>query len=456
MRHPRSHPRAALVPAFAVAAAVVLGACDDGDEADETGSVIVTTDPVPSASATGSAQATGPDVSPAATVDVTATVTTAPIATTVTTTITTAITTTATTNTDTTVPVMGDPVVAFDEVVSLERPLDLAWRSGDPTLYVVEQPGRVVAVDAATGSSRVVLDVTDATDAAGERGLLGLEFAASGELAYVNYTDAAGDTVIAEFPVDATGAFDRAAERVLMIVDQPYANHDGGDLQLGPDGLLYIGLGDGGSRGDPERRALDTSTVLGKLLRIDPTPSADQPYTVPDDNPFVGTDGARPEIWSIGLRNPWKFTFDPLTGDLWVADVGQNTLEEVNRVPAPTDGSIAGRSVSFGWSAYEGTERFNTDQPADEHVEPVFTYRHGDDGCSVSGGAPYRGGAIPALSSGYVYGDYCSGRVWALDVVGARNVLLGTPGRVTAVVAGPDGELYVTSARGPVLRIVAG
>jgi glucose/arabinose dehydrogenase len=444
MRHVPSHRGAALVPAFAVAGAMVLAACaDDGEDARDDGgsAVIVTT----TGSTTASAPPTsvGGDAGPSATADTaTGDTGTAPPATTA-------------PATTTTVPVMGDPVVAFEPVVSLDRPLDVAWRSGDPTLYVVEQPGRVVAVDAATGAARVVLDVTDVTDASGERGLLGLEFAPSGGLAYVNYTDAAGDTVIAEMPVDATGTFDRGAERVLMQVDQPYANHNGGDLEFGPDGLLYIGLGDGGSGGDPERRALDTSTVLGKLLRIDPTPSGDQPYTVPGDNPFVGVDGARPEIWSIGLRNPWKFTFDPLTGDLWVADVGQNALEEVNHVPAPTDGSIAGRSTSFGWSAYEGTDRYNTDQPADGHVGPVLTYRHGADGCSVSGGAPYRGTSVPALSSGYVYGDYCSGRVWALDLAGARNVLLGTPGRVTAVVAGPDAELYVTSANGPVFRVVA-
>jgi glucose/arabinose dehydrogenase len=350
-------------------------------------------------------------------------------------------------------PPMGDPVVALADVVSLDQPLDLAWRTGESTLYVVEQGGRIVAVDPAGGATNVVLDITDLTDARGEQGLLGLAFAPAGDRAYVNYVDDAGDTVIAEFTVAADGTFDRSSERVLLQVDQPYANHNGGDLEIGPDGLLYIGLGDGGSGGDPERRALNTSTLLGKLLRIDPTPSADLPYTVPADNPFVGVEGARPEIWSIGLRNPWKFTFDPVTRDLWIADVGQNAFEEIDDVQAPGDGTIAGRGLSFGWSAYEGTERYNDDQPADGHIAPVLTYPHGAE-CSISGGAPYRGAAIPELSSGFVYGDYCSGRVWAFDLAGGRNVLLAETGSVTSIIAGPDQELYVISSDGPVRRIV--
>ena len=312
----------------------------------------------------------------------------------------------------------------------------------------------MIAIDAA-GSARPVLDIRDLTNAAGERGLLGLAFAPAGELAYVNYTDDSDDTVIAEMAVAADGSIDRGTFRVVLVIDQPYRNHNGGDLEFGPDGMLYIGMGDGGSGGDPQRRALDLTTLLGKLLRIDPHVSGDQPYSVPADNPFVDVEGALPEIFAIGLRNPWKFTFDRIDADLWIADVGQNRMEEVNHVAAPADGSIAGRGSSFGWSAYEGTDRFNDDQPADGHVAPVLTYTHGDDGCSISGGAPYHGAAIPALSSGYVYGDYCSGRVWALDLARGRNVLLASlDASVTAVVAGPDDELYVLDGGGPVLRIV--
>jgi glucose/arabinose dehydrogenase len=349
---------------------------------------------------------------------------------------------------------VGDPQVEFATITELAAPVDLAWRPGDPTLYVVGQAGIVTAVDAASGTGRTALDITDLTAAAGEQGLLGLDFHPAGDRAYVNYIDGNGDTVISEFAVGADGTFDRGSERVLLNVDQPYANHNGGDLAIGPDGMLYIGLGDGGAGGDPERRALDLGTLLGKISRIDPTPSGDEPYTVPADNPFVSTEGALGEIWSIGLRNPWKFTFDPVTHDLWIADVGQNRVEEVDFVAAPADGSVAGGGLSFGWSAYEGDERFNDDQPADGHVAPVLTYRNGVDGCSISGGAAYRGAAIPDLWGGYVYSDYCSGTVWVLDLAGSRNLQLGTVPSVTAVVAGPDQELYVLSANGSVNRIV--
>ncbi len=349
---------------------------------------------------------------------------------------------------------MGDPEIDVVQVATLELPVALAGRSGDPSLYVVEQPGRVTAVDPVSGEARTVLDISDLTVSQGERGLLGLAFAPSGDLAYVNYTDVAGDTVIAEYPVEPAGTFDRDSARVLLQLAQPFGNHNGGHLEFGPDGYLYIGTGDGGSGGDPQRTALDPGDLLGKLLRIDPTPSGDAAYRVPDDNPFVGVADARPEVFSIGLRNPWKFTFDPVTDDLWIADVGQNELEEVNRVPAPDDGTTAGAGVSFGWSAFEGTERFNTDQDPDGHLPPVITYANGVDGCSVSGGAPYRGAAIPELVGSYVYSDYCSGTLWAFDPVAGRNLVIGGLSAVTGVQPGPDGELYVLSHQGGVYRIV--
>jgi len=351
----------------------------------------------------------------------------------------------------------GDPQVTFTEIVQLQQPLGLGIRPDDPTLYLVEQPGRVTGVDPGTGDTRVVLDITDLTVARGERGLLGLAFSPDGSLAHVNHTDAdTGATIVAEYTVTDDGMFDPASRRVLLDIPQPYANHNGGHVVTGPDGLLYIGMGDGGSGGDPERLALDLTTLQGKLLRIDPTPSADLPYTIPDDNPWVGADDALPEIFAIGLRNPWKFGFDPETDDLWIADVGQNRFEEINHVPAPTDGTVAGAGLSFGWSAFEGTERFNDDVDPDGHTDPVLTYDHSQGECSISGGAPYRGEAIPELVGGYVYSDFCSGRVFALDLAGGRNLLLGQLTSVTAVLPGPDQELYVISQNGPVHRIDPG
>ncbi|MEZ5251097.1 MAG: PQQ-dependent sugar dehydrogenase [Ilumatobacteraceae bacterium] len=242
----------------------------------------------------------------------------------------------------------------------------------------------------------------------------------------------------------------------MLTVEQPYANHNGGGVVIGPDGMLYIGMGDGGAADDPERRSLDVSSLLGKMLRIDPRPAGDQPYSIPADNPFVDVPGARGEIWSVGLRNPWRFSFDAPTGDLWIADVGQNEVEEID-VAWAADG--AGRGFNFGWSAFEGTRRFNEDQPADGAIPPIHEYEHGDRGCSVSGGARSRGAAIPELAGWYVYGDYCSGELWGLEIVdrGLGRVLpLAQQPEVVAVRVGPDGELWVVSIGGQIARIVPG
>jgi glucose/arabinose dehydrogenase len=221
--------------------------------------------------------------------------------------------------------------------------------------------------------------------------------------------------------------------------------------------MLYVAMGDGGSGGDPERRASDPTSLLGKLLRIDP--AGGDPYGIPADNPFAsgtldGIEGA-PEVWSWGLRNPWRIAFDPSTGDLWIADVGQNLYEEVDHVASGE--RPAGWAADFGWSGFEGTERYNDDVPDPGNtVMPVHVYSH-DDGCSISGGAVYRGSAIADLAPAFVYADYCAGVVWAFDLAGQRNLTLldGFQG-VTAVRTGPDGELYVLEADGDVHRLVQG
>lgn len=354
----------------------------------------------------------------------------------------------------------NEPVVAMTEIGSFQSPVDLAWRTGDESLYIVEQAGTVQRLDP-DGSTTTVLDVSDLTVAEGERGLLGLAFSPDGELAYVNYTDVAGATTISEHPVADDGTFATADDaRTVLVIPQPYANHNGGDLLFGPDGLLYIGTGDGGSGGDPERRATNPAELLGKMLRIDPTPSGGLAYTVPPDNPFVGQPGAAPEVWSSGLRNPWRFSFDRVTGDLWIADVGQGAIEEIDVAPA-LDGVDAGKGESFGWSALEGNSPFNEEVVIEDPVPPLFTYDHGV-GCSVSGGVRARSASVPDLVGWYVYGDFCAGQVWALEVLGTgasmtagRQVDLGALPAITAVVDGPQGEVYALSKDGPVVRLDA-
>ncbi|MEQ1872508.1 MAG: PQQ-dependent sugar dehydrogenase [Ilumatobacteraceae bacterium] len=405
---------------LAVAAAILL-----------VGGCAVTTD------STGTSLATTPSTVPSPTVPVDTTTPTEP------------------TTPEVTTPLAEGSVALTPFVDGFVAPVDIAWRSGDPTLYLVDQPGVISPIrDGVTGAP--VLDVSDLVSFGGEQGLLGLAFHPTESLAYINYTDRSGNTVIDEFVVDANGVFDEGSRRTVITITQPYGNHNGGDLTFGPDGMLYIGMGDGGSGGDPERYSLNTGELLGKMLRIDPRAIGDQPYSVPADNPYVGVEGARPEIWSIGLRNPWRFNFDRETGDLWIGDVGQGNWEEVD-VARAIDGG--GRGVNFGWSALEGTHVYNADQSADGALAPIYEYSHDAGGCSVSGGTVYRGDAIPSLRGWYVFGDYCAGNVWALSATpGATASVLtfGNAGSISAIVDGPGGELYVLAyASGSVLRIVA-
>lgn len=353
---------------------------------------------------------------------------------------------------------LAEPRVALLEIGEFDQPVEVVRRPGAGELFVVEQPGRVVAV---TDLSReVVLDITGLTDARGEQGLLGLAFHPTDDLAYVHYTGPDGATVVDEYAVDPlTTVFDPASRREVLTVAQPYSNHNGGQLAFGPDQLLYIGLGDGGSGGDPQRFALDLGSRLGKILRIDPAAAGGQPFGVPPDNPFVDTPGADPTIWSFGLRNPWKFSFDGPTGDLWIADVGQNRFEEINRSPGDADRMNAGRAVNYGWSAFEGFERFNEDQPAEGAEPPLFVYDHASGRCSVSGGTVARGTTVPNLAGWYVFGDYCSGQIWALDPTAPpsepRVIEIARLDTLVAVSEGGDGELYAVSGAGTISRFVA-
>jgi len=333
-------------------------------------------------------------------------------------------------------------------------------RATDAFVYVVQRRGQVLRWARGSKKTTRVLDVSSLTTTDSERGLLGLTFI--GDKAYINHTNKDGDTVIAEYSVRADGRFIAASRRVLMTIDQPYSNHNGGDVVTGPDGMLYIGMGDGGSGDDPERRALNTKELLGKMLRIDPRASGARPYSVPKDNPLLATKGAKPEIWSLGLRNPWRYSFDDY-GNLWVADVGQNKWEEVSVAPAKRDGAgvitAGGRGTNFGWPAYEGPERYKTDQQARNALRPIHSYEHGDDGCSISGGVRVsRDHPQIALRGWYLYSDYCSGTLVGLELNGLKLVsthdLVDGLGNAVSVDQTSTG-IYVSSLDDKVYEIIA-
>ena len=356
----------------------------------------------------------------------------------------------------TTIPPLTAGSVTLAPFATYAEPIAMAVRSSEPgVFYLAERSGIVLRVDPATDTAgTTVLDIHRNTTEDAERGLLGLAFGPDGSHLYVSYTDRNGNTEVDEYGVAADTTIDTESRRTVFQQKQPYANHNGGNIAFGPDGYLYLGLGDGGAADDPQRRGQNLTTVLGKLLRIDPsTPSGDLGYTIPADNPFVGTAGARGEIWSAGLRNPWRFSFDGQTGDLWIGDVGQDKWEEVDVAPAADGG---GRGANFGWSAWEGTHRFNTDQADTGQQAPLLDYPHGTEGCSVSGGYVYRGTSIPALVGTYVFGDYCSGKVWAVQTAAdgsATRLELGNVPNLVSFGQDDQGELYALSLSGPVVRL---
>jgi len=331
------------------------------------------------------------------------------------------------------------------EVVAsgFNQPLWLTDVPGDSMrLIVVEQGGRVYVINP-DGSWTVFLDISSKISTSGsEQGLLGLAFHPDYEgnnWFFVNYTDQIGDTVIARF----TTGEGLDSERILLKIQQPFSNHNGGQLTFGPDGYLYIGMGDGGSADDPLRHGQNTATLHGALLRIKVEP--DGTYSIPEGNPFDGTNGMS-EIWAFGLRNPWRFSFDQLTGDLYIGDVGQRAREEINFVPA---GSGAG--ANFGWSLYEGSQPYIQQQAGSEaFVMPVVEYGH-DAGCSVTGGYVYRG-EMPEWQGIYLYGDFCSGTVWGMlrDKNGAwqSSQLFQTQTRISSFGIDSEGEVYLIDYQG--------
>lgn len=334
---------------------------------------------------------------------------------------------------------------------------------GSGRLFVVEKPGLIHIVAGGQVVQPAFLDLTDRVgSSASEQGLLGLAFAPNySETGYfwVNYTDLNGDTVVSRFhtPAETPNQADPASEFVTLQVDQPAANHNGGMVLFGPDGYLWIGMGDGGGANDRFGNAQNPATLLGKMLRLDVTSNPDVPYTIPADNPWVEADwnGADvvDEAWALGLRNPWRFSFDRATGDLWIADVGQNQYEEVNVTPAGSPGGL-----NYGWPIMEGMHCFQSaDCRGDGLVMPVAEYDHSS-GCSVTGGYVYRGSAFPALNGVYLFADYCSGVMWATVPEGdgwATYEMLRSGAMVSSFGEDEAGELYVTDlASGTVYRLV--
>jgi glucose/arabinose dehydrogenase len=361
----------------------------------------------------------------------------------------------------------GDATVAHDaatgakltRIGTFSAPVYVAQAPGDRRrLFVVEQGGRIVVVRGGHALRTPFLDISSQVVSGGEQGLLGLAFAPdyarSGRF-YVDYTDRNGDTRIVEYRRGSSP--DRAnprSARQLIFQDQPESNHNGGQLAFGPDGLLYVGFGDGGGGDDrhgPIGNGQNLGTLLGKILRIDPRPSGGRPYRIPGENPFVGRAGAQPAIYAWGLRNPWRFSFDRRTGDLAIGDVGQDHVEEID---FRTRGTA--RGVNFGWRAWEGTRREDPGLRVSGDVKPVLEYTH-DHGCSVTGGYVIRDPRLPALAGRYVYGDFCAG-----DLFTAKLRQGGARGRralglhVDALSSfGEDrrGRVYAISLDGPVYRL---
>jgi glucose/arabinose dehydrogenase len=352
----------------------------------------------------------------------------------------------------------GPPSLALAlQASGLVQPLHITHAGdGSGRLFVVEQAGRIRILEGRALLPAPFLDISDRVSCCGERGLLSVAFppdyASKGHF-YVDYTDLAGDTVVARYRVGANPDLaDPASEQVVLKVPQPFPNHNGGQLAFGPDGFLYIGLGDGGSGGDPQNNAQNPGTLLGKILRID-VESGANPYAVPPNNPLVGVAGAHPEIWALGLRNPWRFSFDRQTGDLYIGDVGQNAFEEIDFQPAASPGG-----ENYGWRIMEGLHCFNPKPCSQAGLTlPVAEYDH-TQGCSVTGGAVYRGTTFPRLQGTYVYGDFCSGRLWGLRFDGTSwhsAVLLETGRQIASFGEDQVGGLYLADyGSGQILKLV--
>ncbi len=352
--------------------------------------------------------------------------------------------------------------VRLRTVARFTSPLYVTGAPGDTRrLFVVEQAGRVMIVRGGRKLATPFLDIRSLVTAGGEQGLLSIAFpkdyAKTGRF-YVYYTDKAAKQRVVEYRRSSADRADRSSARLVLRMDDPEGNHNGGNMHFGPDGLLYIATGDGGGAGDQHGtrgNAQNLGSLLGKLLRIDPRRSGSRAYRVPTSNPFVGRSGAKGEIYSYGLRNPWRFSFDRSTGDIAIGDVGQGEIEEVDFMKK---NGAAG--ANFGWRPFEGSRRFTEGEDAPGHVKPVIEHSHGAGWCSITGGYVVRDRNLPALRGKYVYGDFCLGRIYAAELKTAGTATRpvgGLPTVENLASFGEDtsGRIYVVSLSGTVSRLTA-
>lgn len=364
-----------------------------------------------------------------------------------------------------------------DQIGGVFEPVAFTNRSGTTTLYVAQKDGRVKQIlvdqqfDRDGNVKRVnyrvdnspILDISRSVVDQGERGLLGVTFSSDGRRMYVDYTDHDGSINVDEYKMNDDRP-DTRSRRSILLQKHPFPNHNGGQIAFGPDGFLYIAMGDGGSQGDPNGNGQNTSTLFGKILRVDPEgQTGQQAYAVPDGNPFKNSDAGLPEVWLFGVRNPWRFSWDKATGDLWIGDVGQDTYEEIDFLPNRQGG--AGRGANLGWNLMEGTHPYQDGSPPSNYTPPIFDYGRTNGECSVTGGYVYRGKAIPALQGVYVYADYCNGEIRGLlrkpdntleeGGFGLRvpNGNLESGGSITSFGQDGDGEIFVLSAAGGIYKL---
>jgi glucose/arabinose dehydrogenase len=349
------------------------------------------------------------------------------------------------------------------EIGQFETPISIVSRTGDPALYVAERDGRVVPVTVDgessnrtyTAADSPIVDISDQVTTEGERGLLDIEFSPDGSRLYLSYSQAPdGESKVVSYDYDGT-AVDEGSRREILSIEDFASNHNGGDIEFGPDGFLWFAMGDGGGGGDPEQTAQDTERLLGKLMRIDPEGATGaEPYAIPADNPFADGTAGRPEIWLYGVRNPWRIAFDPATADLWIGDVGQGSWEEIDFLPASGG---TGRGANLGWSEMEGAHSFQGGANPPDGVLPIFEYPNPDGGCAITGGVVYRGPANPGLDGAYLFGDFCEPNLRAVRQSGGsvadERVFDAQVDSLVSFGVDNEGEVYAVSLDGPIYRL---